>query len=138
MLTSSRPGPLRTLALWGPVVAYMALIFYLSSLSSLPVPLPPTVSDKQAHSFGYLWLGLLMLRAVARGRWQGVSWRTAVVAILLATAYGVSDEFHQSFVPGRDADVHDVMADAAGATVGAALVWAWGIIAAVRARADTR
>ena len=41
-----------------------------------------------------------------------------LLTIVCATVYGISDEFHQWFVPGRTADVHDVMADAIGATRG--------------------
>ena len=53
-------------------------------------------------------------------------WRTAALGALVTVAFGVSDEIHQSFVPGRDADVLDVVADALGAAVGAA-GYAWAL-----------
>ena len=56
------------------------------------------------------------------------------MAIILATAYGASDEFHQSFVPGRYADPRDILADFTGAVLGVAAGWLagavrrWGIL----------
>jgi VanZ family protein len=49
--------------------------------------------------------------------------------------YGVSDEWHQSFVSGRTSDLLDVAADASGASLAAVVLWACGIIARLR-RAD--
>jgi VanZ family protein len=72
----------------------------------------PAGSDKVAHAFGYAVLGALLARATGRPR----------VAIVLATLYGASDEFHQAFVPGRTPDVLDLAADLLGAAVGAAAV----------------
>ena len=108
------------LSLWAPVIIQMAIIFGASSLSD-PGPLPGGMSDKGGHLIGYVILSVLLLRALSRGRIAGVTWRTALLAILGSTLYGVSDELHQSFVPGRTPDVYDVMADAAGGCVGSAL-----------------
>jgi VanZ family protein len=77
---------------------------------------------------------VVLLRAFARGRLSGVTWTAGLAAIALATMYGVSDEFHQSFVPGRSPDRFDVVADCVGATIGVALGWLagavhrWGIL----------
>ncbi|MDR0991105.1 MAG: VanZ family protein [Propionibacteriaceae bacterium] len=49
-------------------------------------------------------------------------WR-AVGAVVLASLYGVTDEFHQSFVPGRSPDPKDWMVDTIGAICGVVLVW---------------
>jgi VanZ family protein len=116
----------RFLLLWFPVVALMAAIFVTSSMSAPPAP--AAVSDKLLHAAAYAALAVVTLRALAGGRWRGVNAQLAVGAWLIATAYGVSDEWHQSFVPGRHADVNDVLADALGAAVGAGVVWAWSII----------
>jgi VanZ family protein len=105
------------LLLWGPVVLHMALIFAASSTADLD-PLPGTFSDKPAHLGVYAVLGGLLARAFAGG-WRNVTWPQVVLAVVLSTAYGVSDEFHQSFVPGRTPDAMDVVADAAGAALGA-------------------
>ena len=117
------------LVLWGPVILQMAIIFGASSLSD-PGPLPGGVSDKGGHLIGYVILSALLLRALSGGRIAGVTWRAAILAILSSTLYGVSDEFHQSFVPGRTPDIFDVMADATGATIGSAL----GVILHIVAR----
>ena len=72
------------------------------------------------------------------GRWQDCpEWnaygepldRHALLAILITVAYGASDEYHQRFVAGRSSELADLYADAAGASVAAALSWACGIIA---------
>ncbi len=69
----------------------------------------PVGSDKVAHGLAYAVLaGLLTLGS--RRPW---------LAVLLAVAYGFSDEFHQSFVPSRTADAYDLVADTVGAMVGA-------------------
>jgi len=111
----------------------MALIFAASSIPNL-TRLPGGISDKSGHSIGYAMLAGVLLRAFAGGRLRGVTWTRSVVAIVLATIYGVSDEFHQLFVPGRSADRYDVLADCIGATGGAAIGWLagalsrWGIL----------
>jgi VanZ family protein len=108
------------------VLLYMAFIFYLSSMPE--PPLPSAVNDKEAHFSGYALLGLLTARAAAGGFGRRVTRTIALAAIAIAIAYGISDEFHQSFVPGRDADLHDVYADGIGAVMGTVACWAWGII----------
>jgi VanZ family protein len=118
-------------ALWGPVIAYMALIFLLSGQPQ--PPLPEQVSDKQGHSLGYMGLALTIGRALAGGVASGATLRTASAAAALAALYGATDEWHQSFVPGRSSDINDWYADAAGALAGGVACWAWGII---RSRAD--
>ena len=119
------------LGLWGPVAACMALIFFVSAQPD--PPLPSQLSDKQGHSLAYMGLAVTVGRALAGGIAMGASLRAATAAWGIATAYGATDEWHQSFVPGRSADVHDWFADATGALLGAGACWAWGII---RSRAD--
>jgi VanZ family protein len=92
----------------------MAMIFFASSLSDLST-LPGDVSDKTGHFAGYAALGATVLRATAGGRWAGVTARTAALAWSICLAYGVTDEVHQGFVPGRTPALDDLVADAAGA-----------------------
>lgn len=117
----------RPLYLWGPVVMTMAVIFYLSSLTE--APLPAGLSDKSGHGLGYMGLGVTVVRAVAGGLPRPITMRIALTAIAITVGYGVSDEWHQSLVPGRSAEVADLYADAAGAAAAAAACWAWGILA---------
>lgn len=122
---------LSNLALWLPVAAYMAAIFWFSAQPVLPgvALLPDWLShDWLHHGAAYAGLAVVTLRAVAAGDWRRVTRATLLAAWAIAVAYGISDEFHQSFVPGRTPDARDLLADAAGAALGLGAVWAWGII----------
>lgn len=114
------PGWLRKGLL--PPLAYMGLIFWLSSLEDLSL-LPGEVreSDKTLHGIEYAILGALWFRALAGPL---VPSRALLAAFLVSALYGVSDELHQRFVPGRNCDGWDMLADAMGALVGASLLWA--------------
>jgi VanZ family protein len=105
----------------------MIAIFVFSSFSRLPVPLGGS-SDLVIHGLVYALLGILMVRALADGSWRGVNTNTLATAVLLTIFYGCTDEYHQSFVAGRVADIYDVIADAVGACSGAVGVWLWGIV----------
>ena len=113
-------------------MVYMAVIFYVSSLHD--APLPQGMSDKSAHWLGYTGFSVTIVRALAGGLPRAITARTALTAVLLATAYGATDEFHQMFVAGRSAELRDLTADGLGAIVGAAACWGWGIIS-IRGRA---
>ncbi len=110
---------------WLPVLAYAALIFSLSSLSR-PEELMPSildeVGDKTLHALEYGVLGVLCHRALrgAGGAWAAA--RALPLAIVAAVLYGLTDEVHQAFVPRREADVWDLVADGAGATL---VTWVW-------------
>jgi VanZ family protein len=108
---------LRRFTLWLPVVAYMAAIFYFSAQSN---PLPEVTAhvwDKLLHTIEYAGLSVLLCRALTG---EGADRAAAVVlAILLAGAYGATDEYHQSFVPFRNADFHDWIVDTIGSSLGA-------------------
>ena len=116
---------MRRVWLWLPAALYMGLIFYLSSLANpLPV-LTLHVWDKLLHATEYAALGLLLLRAL---KGEHLPWRTALLlALLLTSLYGASDEWHQSFVPGRDSEITDWYADTMGGGLGAVagLLLAW-------------
>ena len=102
----------------------MAAIYVGSDWSGAP-QLLRRVSDVPLHAGTYAVLAAAMLRGLTGARRNRGTARTALVAAALAAAYGLTDEFHQSFVPGRYADLRDVAANALGATGGAALGWAW-------------
>jgi len=112
----------------------MAMLFVLSSISQLPSP-PGDLSDYDVHAAAYAGLAILAVRALAKGRLRNVTGRVALGAIAIASLYGVTDECHQLFVPGRHFDVLDLVADTIGAVIGANAVWAWSIISR---RSETR
>jgi VanZ family protein len=103
------------------------MIFALSSTPDLP-SLPGGMSDKSAHALAYAGLGFLLVRALAGGLGRPVSPGAALLAVALGVAYGLSDEFHQLFVPGRQFDVGDLAADGLGVAAGAVVGWLCGII----------
>jgi VanZ family protein len=97
------------------------LIFFLSSQPLSEQDLPSffgLFSDKILHGIEYAVLGGMCYRAFRWG--TNGSWRDWAVplAILLPSLYGVSDELHQAFVPLRDSNWHDWVADTVGATIG--------------------
>lgn len=88
---------------------WMTVIFMLSSMPGSAVP---GRFGTFGHFILYAVLGVLYLLALPRS-WRG--WASVAAAVLLASAYGVTDEFHQSFVPGRVPDVADWLVDTGGA-----------------------
>lgn len=127
MAPVSVPDLKRIVSLWGPVALYMAAIFYASAQGD--VTLPSALGDKPSHSMAYAVLGVLFVRALAGGLPARVTLSTALAAAALTTAYGASDELHQMLVPGRFADLNDLVADGIGGAFGAFACWLWGIIA---------
>ena len=98
-----------------PVIAYMGIIFYFSSLSN---PLPsgaPSFSNMAIllHSIEYLILSILLVRAFLHYNTS----HPYAFSIIIASFYGITDEIHQLFVPGRFFAVSDMAADAFGASL---------------------
>ena len=120
---------IRPLRLWLPVAVYMAAIFYVSSLPDLSISEGLAVSG---HSAAYLGLAVVVVRALAGGLPRRIGVRVAAAALFITVAYAVSDEVHQSDVPGRFADAYDVLTDAIGAIAGTIACWAWGILSPTR------
>ena len=112
---SSKDQMPRKLLGWTLTLAYMALIFRLSHKPAIEIPPLFPHQDKVFHFCEYFGLGFLLPLAIPGGATR----RRFLLAFFLAAAYGISDEIHQSFVPGRDASVWDWLADAAGAWTGA-------------------
>lgn len=128
-----RPAELlRLLSLWGPVVVWMAAIFTVSSSSPASLPRLSAPGSAAAHAFEYAVLAVAVLRALTGADLARVTGGRVLQAVAFSFVYGLTDEVHQSFVPGRTPELLDVAADAAGAAAGAALAWAWSIVLAVR------
>lgn len=103
---------------WGPLAAWMALIWLLSAQPGDVLSVGWEIPDKLAHAVVYLVLGLLAARAVGP--------RGSGAAVLgLAAGWGALDELHQRFVPLRQADPRDWLADLVGAACGLGLVRLW-------------
>ena len=108
----------KILSYWFPVFLYCLLIFMQSSYPSPEsVPDLPFI-DKLFHIAVYALLGVLLLRAFRTLRIQHNLKLVMILSILLSSLYGISDEIHQYFVPFRNADVMDALADMIGSVVG--------------------
>ncbi len=111
-----RKSPFERAWLWAPPILYMGLIFYLSSESN---PMPEVTArewDKALHVVEYGALGVLLYRALTGEGLAKMS--SLVLALIAASAYGASDEWHQAFVPLRSSDISDWIADTTGSVVG--------------------
>ncbi|MFW6116049.1 MAG: VanZ family protein, partial [Chloroflexota bacterium] len=108
---------------WGPVVAWMATIFFFSSQSE-PLGAAPEgpyqgLLGRLSHVGEYAVLAVLLYRALANGE---NGWRAAGVAFATTLAYAVTDELHQWFVPGRECSLMDLGYDALGAAAALLIV----------------
>jgi VanZ family protein len=118
MAPTGHPGPARARATAGrfaPPLALMAVIFALSAQPDLTTGLGTfdLVARKLAHAFEFGLLWWLWLRALG----YRAPWAAAAITI----AYAVGDEYHQTFVPGREGTAVDVAIDCAGVAVAWAL-----------------
>ena len=110
---------MRLLRAWLPPTLWALVIYMASALSgsALP-PLPALNADKLVHACVYAVLGALLVRAIRDSTRFGRG-ASVLLAGLLATGYGASDELHQRFVPFRSPDPADLAADAVGGLLGA-------------------
>ena len=127
---------------WATVILWMALIFYLShqpatesaqlsrGLTALVLQTIETLAPgleidavgfhsfvrKAAHFTAYFVLGVLVVNALNISAVRG--YRGVAYALLICVLYAISDEFHQTFVPGRSGEVMDVLIDSLGSGAG--------------------
>ena len=110
---------------WLPALLWATFIFLLSAMANPPSPGPKfLMKDKLGHWGVYGVLGWLIAIALRRSHNLSLP-KTFVLAILIGSAYGASDEFHQRFVPNRTCDVMDWFADTLGASAAAAAFYAY-------------
>jgi VanZ family protein len=110
---------------WGPAVLVMILIFIASAIPSSELPQLGGCDveiKKGAHMLGYALLTTAYLYALDNGKHKRPV--QFIIAICLMILYAVSDEYHQSFTPGRSPSAWDVLIDACGGLIGLAS-WYW-------------
>lgn len=120
-LWSSPLGPI--FRYWVPVVAYVVLIFWVSSLTGINIPGGGSGIDKVVHALEYGVLCYLLVRAL---RGPGIVSSTGVaggISLIVGLVVALADELYQSTVPGRESDPADFTADAVGLVL-AVLVYA--------------
>lgn len=148
----TRPSPRFTVISWALVVVWAGFIFFMSSnsdtglneglglfsrifqdLKALQAQLfgpDADIISSFAHFCEYTVFGALLANAL---RCRLPLDRACVLAIVCASLYGVTDEIHQLFVPGRMCDPMDWLVDTLGASLGSGLAFLW-----LRRRARTR
>lgn len=109
---------------WLPFFIWASLIFIFSSYPTSKVTeihWKDFVIKKTAHLVEYSVFTVLLFRALKK---SSVEKKTAlIISILVAIAYGFSDEFHQSFTPGREPKIRDVLIDTFGILMTAGFVY---------------
>jgi len=106
------------------MIAVMGILFGLSQLPGSAVDLPLQHGfDKVAHALVYAVLAATVIYGRhAPGRYVLGS---AIITLVVCVLYGLTDEFHQAFVPGRDPSGFDLLADGIGALLATAIWLAW-------------
>lgn len=114
---------------WLPPLLWMAVIFYLSSrtgealggwLDSVRRWIPMMEGFNWGHFAAYFILAWTYLWALRPKR---LSLGIKLVVVLMCVLYGITDEYHQSFVPGRTPDLMDLRNDAIGAALAMLLLY---------------
>ena len=108
---------LPALARFLPALGVMTMIFALSHQPADDLPSLLPHFDKIAHFFIYGLLAAALVGAFEPGLRQRRPWLVVGAIVLWCLAYGLSDEFHQSFIPGRSPSLTDIVADTLGAVV---------------------
>jgi VanZ family protein len=104
---------------WFAVLLWMGVIFGLSSIPSLHSPFAP-LSDFALRKLAHIgvYAGLTVLLYLALQQHTDRTWHAWLLAVLLAIAYALSDEWHQTFVHGRQGSYRDVGIDMIGIAAG--------------------
>jgi len=113
----------RQLLRWGPALVVMLLIFLASETPGNDLPEFGKIDlgvKKGGHMTGYALLSMACLHGLT-DRNRATRYRVAL-AVSLVILYAITDEFHQTFTPGRNASIIDVGIDAIGAILGV-LLW---------------
>ena len=104
----------------------MAMTFVVSHQPVVVIPFG--APDYVAHATSYGVLAALFVWALSGGELSRMTPALIAPAVVLTVIYGLSDEFHQSFIQGRDASGLDVLADAVGAAGGACAAAVVGLL----------
>ncbi len=127
-MTKTMPSPQpiyrRPWMRWLLLIGWMAAIFFVSNqpqLPQIPTSWVDLVVKKLAHATAYailfgLWLNALNTTQIATKN-------RMPLALMLTLGYAISDEWHQTFVPGRHGQVWDVLIDSTGALIFLAVIW---------------
>lgn len=109
-----------------PIILYSIFIVYLSSLSAIPYIITNfEIKDKILHFIGFTGYGVLLFLPIfflnqnfnepldINSIYSNLK-KSYIYTFIIAFIFAISDEIHQSYVPGRDADIWDLVADTMG------------------------
>ncbi|MGA1863779.1 MAG: VanZ family protein [bacterium] len=120
-----RCKPVQFFKYWFPPIIYAALIFFLSSRSSIDIgPDIPNI-DKLYHALIYFGFAVLLWRAFYYASPAPFKKRAILFALILTVLFGISDEWHQLHVAFRHADFFDLLFDSIGASLALLSVSWW-------------
>jgi len=106
-----------------PAILVMIALFMLSTLpGNDPFLNSVDISDKIKHFVAYFVLGITFCLWISNKKWLAKPFACSSLIVLLCTLFGASDEYHQTFVPGRSGDLYDLAVDCGGG-VAAVLVY---------------
>ena len=108
---------------WFPIIIYCLIIFIQSSYPPPEIVPDLPYLDKLLHFSVYAVLGALFLRAFKTTPFKNNIKLVMILSIFASSLYGISDELYQYFVPCRNADIMDVLADILGSFCGVYLYW---------------
>jgi hypothetical protein len=109
---------------WLPVIAFAVLIFCVSAIPKpqLLFPFAWGGGDKAVHAIEYGMLAILCYRALRNATGYWAARNAFTLALFASAAYGLTDEWHQYFVPFRSPEGLDLLADSLGC-LSALLAW---------------
>jgi VanZ family protein len=103
------------------MLVYALMIFIASSIPSSKLDFVKDISDILLHILEYSVFGFLVTRFFLNR--QGNTTFLLLIAVLVSVLYGLTDEIHQLFTPGRDCSVLDFIADSIGTIIGAGIYY---------------
>lgn len=112
------------LRFWLPVISWGLVIFLFSSKPTgraSEIHWQDFIFKKTAHVLIFGLFAILLYRAIRQEKVENKN--AGLLSIFLTFAYGVTDEFHQSFTPGREPTFRDIIFDTIGAILAIYLIW---------------
>jgi VanZ family protein len=112
----------KVMLVYFPLTLYWIILFTATTLPGQDLP-NLGISDKIEHFSAFFVLAILLNLALIYQRRSYVLFKNASIATIIITlSYGVIDEIHQLFIPGRSADIRDWLADSSGVILGIILL----------------
>ena len=106
-----------------PLIIYWIMLFTATSLPAANLP-SVAISDKIKHFGAFFGLSVLLsLTLLFQSKVLLFKKYFIAAALIISSVYGLLDEVHQSFVPGRNSEFLDWVADSLGAAAGAFIVY---------------